>query len=233
MGDRQELLTLAAELDRRDRVVADEIAGIEGLTERIAALRQSAAGIDAALRSLPGERETAEATLAEARAAERRASEELAAADARLTQLEGRRRAPEDELARARSEVKVASETLADATHRVERLAAHRIELDEAEGALHAEADGLVVEARPLAAELRDAPRMIDAAKGAPGTTLAELEDWAGRARAALFVARGTLEAERERIVAEAGALGAAVTGEATAGTSVSLVRRRIEEALG
>jgi hypothetical protein len=73
---------------------------------------------------------------------------------------------------------------------------------------------------------------MVDAAKGEPGTTLAELEDWAGRARAALFVARGTLETERERIVAEANALGAAVTGEPAAGTSVALVRKRIEDAL-
>ena len=86
--------------------------------------------------------------------------------------------------------------------------------------------------ARDIAAALRDAPRVADAGKGDPGSTLAEMEDWGGRARAALFVARGTLDNERERVVAEAHALAEAVLGEQPSGTSVALVRRRLEQAL-
>jgi hypothetical protein len=60
---------------------------------------------------------------------------------------------------------------------------------------------------------------------------LAELEDWGGQVRSALFVARGTLEAERERVVVEANVLGASVLGEQLGASSVALVRRRIEAA--
>jgi chromosome segregation ATPase len=233
MGDRgQELLTLAAELEQRDARVAAELVAIGDLAQRISVLRARAAEIDVTLRSLPEDRDAADRAVQEAHSAERAARDELRAAEAKLQDVEGRRRTSEEENARARSEAKVAQETLADAEHRVARLTAHRVELDEVESALRAEAEGLVVQAQPLAAALRATPRMVDAAKGEPGTALAELEDWAARARAALFVARGTLETERERIVAEANALGAAVTGEAAAGTSVALVRKRIEDAL-
>ncbi len=51
--------------------------------------------------------------------------------------------------------------------------------------------------------------------------------------RSALLVARGSLEAERERIVVEANALGAAVLGESLGARSVALVRRRLETELG
>jgi hypothetical protein len=49
---------------------------------------------------------------------------------------------------------------------------------------------------------------------------------------AALFVVKGGLETERERVVREAGELGAAVLEEPPVGASVSLVRRRVEDAL-
>jgi hypothetical protein len=99
--------------------------------------------------------------------------------------------------------------------------------------ALQAEAEGLTVAARDVAAALQDAPRVADAGKGDPGSTLAEIEDWGARARAALFVARGTLDNERERVVSEAAALAEAVLGEQPSGASVALVRRRLEQALG
>jgi hypothetical protein len=47
-----------------------------------------------------------------------------------------------------------------------------------------------------------------------------------------LFVVRGTLETERERVVVEANALGSAVLGEALGASSVATVRRRVEQAL-
>jgi hypothetical protein len=47
-----------------------------------------------------------------------------------------------------------------------------------------------------------------------------------------LLVSRGTLEAERERVVVEANELAALVLGDSSAGSSVTLVRRRLEEAV-
>ena len=47
-----------------------------------------------------------------------------------------------------------------------------------------------------------------------------------------VLVARGTLEAERERIVVEANALAAGALGESLGGSSVTVVRRRLEEAV-
>ena len=66
-----------------------------------------------------------------------------------------------------------------------------------------------------------------------PGMTLAVVEARRDAVVFALFVARGTLETERERIVVEANALGTAVLGESLGGSSVAVIRRRLEESLG
>jgi hypothetical protein len=101
--------------------------------------------------------------------------------------------------------------------------------LDEEERALLAEADALPAAAALVADGVRDVGRVTESAGRAPGTSLVELEDWGGRVRSALFVARGTLETERERVVVEANLLGASVLGEELGASSVALVRRRIE----
>ena len=64
-----------------------------------------------------------------------------------------------------------------------------------------------------------------------PGDSLDEVEEWGARAHSAIFVVRGGLEAERERLVFEANALATAALGEQVAGANVSLVRRRLEAA--
>ena len=66
-----------------------------------------------------------------------------------------------------------------------------------------------------------------------PGVSLAEIEEWGARAHAALFLVRGSLEGERERLVLEANGLAAAALGDHAGGSSVALVRRRLEESLG
>ena len=80
---------------------------------------------------------------------------------------------------------------------------------------------------------MRDVGRVTESAGRAPGTSLADLDDWGSLVRSALFVARGTLEAERERVVLEANALGTSVLGEQLGTSSVALVRRRLEAAAG
>jgi hypothetical protein len=229
-GDR--LRALAAELEERDDAVAGKIAAVVEVAARAGAVRARAVELRAGLEAIPGELDAVERSEADARQAERDARVALVDAERRLEQVEASRRSSDEDRARARSEAKVAREALADAEHRVERLVARRAELREVEQALRAEAEGLVVQAREVASALRDAPRVAEAGKGEPGTSLEEIDDWGARARAALFVARGTLETERERIVAEASALGAAVLGEELGGMSVALVRRRVEDAL-
>jgi hypothetical protein len=75
-------------------------------------------------------------------------------------------------------------------------------------------------------------PRVSDAGGADPGASLDDLVEWGARVHAALFVVRGGLELERERVVREANELGAAVLGEPVA-ASVGRVRELIERALG
>jgi chromosome segregation ATPase len=233
-GAREEsVLALAVELERRDEEVAAQIALVAELAGRAGTVRERAGHIQEQLAGIPDELASIEASDALAREAEREARADLAAAEARLAAVESARRPKEDDLAQARSSAVTAREALADALSRISRLGTRRSELHEIEGALTAEAEGLMVEARDIAAGIRDAPRVSDAGKVEPGTTLDAIEEWGGITRAALFVSHGTLETEREQIVVEAHALGASVLGDQPPGTSVALVRRRLEQSLG
>jgi len=226
------LRALVADLERRDEAVAGQIAVIGALAERVATVRGRAAEIRDALNQLPVELAAVERAQDASRIALDEARAELVEAERKREHVEGSRRSTREEKAAARRTAQDAREALADAEHRVERLHDQRDGLVETRQALQAEADGLGVTARDIATALQDAPRVADAGKREPGSTLAEIEDWGGRARAALFVARGTLDNERERVVAEANALAEAVLGEQPSGTSVALVRRRLEQAL-
>jgi chromosome segregation ATPase len=226
------LLADAVELERRDEAVAGELDTIRSLADRIGAVRARAHEVRAALEQLPLEREDLAQRLNEAHAEAARSRDELARAEARVASLESSRRRREDELDRARKELATAQDAQRDVDARIARLGERTGELDAQHRALEAEADRLVGAAADAAAELRANSRITDAAGREPGTTLAELEDWGGQARSALFVARGTLETERERIVVEANALGSAALGEPLGASSVAVVRRRLEERL-
>jgi chromosome segregation ATPase len=227
------LLADAVELERRDQAVAEELDTIRLLADRIGAVRARAQEVSDALGQLPLEREDLAQRLHEAHAEATRSRDELARAEARVASLESSRRRREDELDRARKELATAQEAQRDTEARIARLGERSGELDAEQHALEAEGDRLVRAAVDAAAELRANGRVTDAAGREPGTTLAELDDWGGQARSALFVVRGTLETERERIVVEANALGSAVLGEPLGASSVALVRRRLEERLG
>lgn len=222
-----------ADLERRDEAVAAQIAVVAALAERVGTIRGRAAEIRDALDALPGELAAVDQAQHAARIAVDDAKAELAEAERKGEHVEGSRRSTAKEKAAARRTAQDAREALADAEHRIERLRDQRTRVVETRQALQAEAEGLAVAARDIAAALQDAPRVADAGKGDPGSTLAEIEDWGGRARAALFVARGTLDNERECVVAEAAALAEAVLGEQPSGANVALVRRRLEQALG
>lgn len=223
----------AAELEQRDASLAGELARIGELAGRAFGVRARAAEVSAALERVPLElaelqqrRREADADIAAARV-------ELDRAEARVETLESGRRRRVEELERARKESATAREALVDAVARRER--ADRLEdaLRADEPVLVAEAVELARAAGEIAHDVRSARRIAEAAGRDPGETLAALDDWGGRLRSALLVARGALEAERERIAVEANVLGASVLGEELGASSVALVRRRLEEHLG
>jgi chromosome segregation ATPase len=228
-----EQLAHAAELERRDAVVGGELETIFDLAQRAGTIRGRANEIGEALSRIPGSLAEIDVRRREIDADAERARSELAAAEARVAELETARRLKADQLDRARSESSTAQEQLADAEAQLERLAATERELREQQESLRNEADALPRAAAVVAAEIRSLARVTEAAGAEPGATLGDVEEWGARVRSALFVTRGTLETERERIVVEANALGTAVLGENLGGSSVAVIRRRLEERLG
>jgi len=228
-----EQLAHAAELERRDAVVGRELETILDLAQRAGTIRGRANEISEALSRIPGSLAEIDVRRREIEADAERARSELAAAQARVVELETARRQKADQLDRARSEASTAREQLADAEAQLERLAATEQELHEQQESLRKEADALPRAAAAVAAEIRSLPRVTETAGAEPGVTLDAIDEWGARVRSALFVARGTLETERERIVVEANALGTAVLGETLGGSSVAVIRRRLEESLG
>ncbi len=226
------LLAHASELDRRDQVLAGEIAVLDDLAAGVGALRAQAAHVRTTLESLPSERGAAETAEAEARATLALARQALAAAEVRLAELERGRRSRQDDVDQARRELTRAGEDAHDASIRVERIVARRAELDDLGRALDAQAAVLVGEARSVADRIGAIPRVADAGRVDPGTSLVDLERWGAQARASLFVARSALATERERVVVEANTLGSAVLGEPLGASSAAVVLRRIEQAL-
>jgi chromosome segregation ATPase len=219
-----ELLSHARELERRDAVVADELSALAELSESVGRLRARVGALRESLASLPLERE---------RLVERRTAAEheltaatagVEAAEARVAELSRSRRRREDELERAEKEASTAREALTDSKARLARV-------EESSDAL--QSDEAATEVGRLAVAIGANARVASSTTRDPGRGLEALEEWASQARSALFVARGTLEQERERIVVEANALGSAVLGEQLGGSSAAVIRRRVEAVLG
>jgi len=226
------VLTHLTELEQRDAELASQIDRVVGLLHRADDIRGRAETVSERLGAIPDELAAHERAEADALESELAARAELAAAERRVEDLARNRPAGEDARARAQREAVRAREALGDAVARAERTVADRAALFDDERTLRAEAEALAAAARDVASAINGLPRVSDSGRGAPGATLAELEEWGARAHAALFVVRGGLESERERIVNEASALGASVLGDELTGSSVALVRRRIEQAL-
>ena len=94
------------------------------------------------------------------------------------------------------------------------------------------EAEGLTVEARTVARDVAEVPRVSESGRRAPGTSLAEIEEWGDARTRRSSSCAAVLRPSRERIVHEATALATAALGEQVAGSSVALVRRRLEQEL-
>jgi len=231
MAASADALAHAAELERRDTEIAGELAVVRDLEERAGAIRGRAGIVREALERVPLEREDLARRRAEADEAVTAAQVDVERTESRVASLESGRRRREDELDRARKEAATARDGLADALAARARIDERESALVEEERALVAEGEALVEAAERVAEGVRGVGRVTESAGRAPGTSLAELDDWGSRVRSALFVARGTLEAERERVVVEANVLATTVLGEELGAASVALVRRRLEAA--
>ena len=224
-------LAHAAELEQRDTEIANELAVVRDLEERVGAIRGRAGIVGEALERVPLEREDLARRRVEADEAVTAARVDVERTESRVASLESGRRRRDDELDRARKEAATSRDTLADALAVRGRIDERASALVEDERALVAEGEALAKAAELVAEGVRDVGRVTESAGRAPGTSLAELDDWGSRVRSALFVVRGTLEAERERVVVEANVLGTSVLGEELGATSVAIVRRRLEAA--
>ena len=227
------LLAHAAELERHDDAIAGELETVRDLEARAAGVRARVGEVREARERLPLELEDLERRRREAENDAAVARAELDRATARLAGLESSRRRRDDELDRARKEAATAEEALADTLARRERIDVLEAALRADEASLHVEVEELARAAERVAVDLRRLGRLADGARREPGATLEELDDWGGQVRSALFLARGTLESERERIVVEANVLGTSVLGEQLGASGVALVRRRLEAHFG
>jgi hypothetical protein len=211
-----DFMRVARELEARDVEIADALEVVRALQADVEELHAHARARVAFLAALPEERARVAAALSEAGA-------ELDAREADVTAAEQElARAKEGEpAAAARRSVTRARDAAASARRRVARVEEERDTL--ARGAVDAKARGPKLEARAeeLSARLAAAPR-------ATAVPPEEPVEWSSRARASLFVAAGSLENERERVVREANELAAAVLGEGMY-ASVGLVRQRLE----
>jgi hypothetical protein len=227
-----ELVAYARDLELRDEDVARRIEHAGDVLRRVDAVRMSAERIRIALDAIPDEIARAEAAVVEARAREADARREAVEAERKLADVQSSRRASEDARAAAERAVRRTSVLVVDAVEAVARQEDRLQLLLSDQVALRAEAEGLAVEAQTVARDVAEVPRVSESGRRAPGTSLAEIEEWGARAHSAIFVVRGGLETERERIVHEATALATAALGEQVAGSSVALVRRRLEQEL-
>jgi chromosome segregation ATPase len=229
MAERREdpLLAYARELEEADRALGRATAEVAELQRAIDDLVGRGREIELFLSGLPGRREAAGAGVASAEDELDRRLEELREAEADLTATEGRR--SEEALVAARRAVVRARDAVASAERRLDRARDARAQLDHETARAESEVPELERRARTLAERLRTLPRIARDAAEPPQPGLAATLAWGARAAAALFVARGGLDSERERVVREANELGASALGEPLFATSVALVRERLE----
>jgi len=218
-------LAFAAELEQRDATVAVRIGALAELSAEVELIRARAAEIGSLLEALPAER--AHLDDADAEAVRDRELARAGLAEAEAT-LERARR--EDARDTARRAVTLAAAAVQAGAERRVRLIERRATLEQEAERLGAEAVDLERRAAAAAASLEESSRVSSIAAPEPG--LSGIVDWGSRAHAAVVVARGGLESERERIVREANELAASVLGEPLYTASVALVRRRLETEL-
>ena len=222
---------LLAELARADAACAATRSELDALLRETLDLRARGEEIASMLAAAPAERKRLSEALAAAEAEAKERAEALAAADAELAAVE-RRRDPERAAAARRSRDRAQDDLTAAERRVASSLAAEQEHMRTVEAA-EREVPEVEAHAADLAGRLRGRPRLAPQAGRAPAPGLAGVSDWAGVARAALVVARSGVAAEQESVIRQANELASTLLGEAQAATSVAVVARRVERALG
>ena len=229
-GTHAELVSVAAELERRDATLARELDSLADVAERAGNVWSRAEEVLSLLERLPDEVEELGGRVEAAGAQAAAARAALAEADERVVALTRARRRKQDELDRAEREAATARQLVADSESDVSRLRDQLARLRAAEPGLRREDATLVHDAERIAAELARSPRIPPDGILEPGSSLGELVEWGLLVRSRVLVARAALEGERERIVTEANVLASGALGEPLGASSVTLLRRRLEE---
>jgi hypothetical protein len=222
----EEPLAGLRELERADEKIGATLVELDQLAAELDETRAKAEELQGFAARLPTERARRLAEL-------ERAREEVSAADRTLAQAEEALRFAKSDAAReaelfavrARDRVSVAERRAAEA-------AAAVTDLEHEAGVAAVEGHQLHARARKLAAELGARPRIASDAGEKPGAGLEGVQAWGEVARAALFVARGQLSAERDAVIRQAIELGSAALGESLGSASVAVVAKRIEQEL-
>src|SRR5262245_15524668 len=222
---------LLAELARADAACAATRSELDALLRETLDLRTRADEIASMLAAAPAERTRLFEALAAAEAEEKERAEALAAAEAELAAVERKR--DSERTAAARRSRDRAQDDLTTAERRVASCRAAGEEHRRAVEAAELEVPEVEAHAADLAGRLRGRPRLAPQAGQAPAPGLAGVSEWAGGVRAALVVARSGVAAEQELVIRQANELASTLLGEAQAATSVAVVARRVERALG
>ena len=225
MAERERLLGFLRELERADEEVAAVLAELDELAAGVEAVRNGAGELDALFARLPAERRAAEAERARAQEELSAARSALSAAEVTVEQAEGDRlRDAEHFVTRTRDRLSIAERRAHDAAERVSALA-------ESEQSATKELGRLEAKARDLAQALGER-RLAEDLGAEPGSGLDGIAEWGSAVRAALFVARGQLAAERDGVIRQANELAAVVLGEPLTSAGAAVIVRRVEEEL-
>ena len=224
-------LAYARDLERLDVSLAAEIREVDALQRASEDVGARAAAAAAFLAGLPGERAALEAALADAERELEQHREELRTAEAALE----RARAGRDEanVRAAERALRATNDALSTSQLKMERASSATARLEAQAEAVAADAAAAERDAHELAGRLTRLARISREGAVDPRPGLAGVVAWASKARAALFVVRGALDGERERVVRQANELGASALGEPLYATSVTRVRERLEAASG
>ena len=220
-----DLVAYARELEAQDAALAAAIAEVDALRSEAGDLRahaEHAVDFDA---RLPEARQALAAALAEAEDELERRRREAADAEQRLERAQ-----KEEEVLAARRGVVRTRDAVTTAERKIARLREEAEALEEEARRIELELSEIDRRAAELEQRIKAVHRTSD--PGLPGPGAAGVAAWASRAEASLFVARGGLETERDRVIRQASELAAAALGEPAA-SSVSRVREELEQRLG
>jgi hypothetical protein len=216
------------ELERADEEVSATLAELDELADGVESLRLRALELEEFLARLPAERARLRAAQSDVERKIESAHERLESAERELAEAE--RAGEEARAASARNTLVVARDAVRIDGRRTAEIAEEVARIESKARDAERETAELEERARSLAESLRDRPRLAAPEGPRPGSGLAGVAAWASGARAALFVARGSLAGERDALLRQASELAALVLGEPLQ-ASAAEVARRIEGA--